>query len=135
VTGCGSFIKSCWAIRPWGELVLADPADEEASLGCARQLADSGNRGAALRQLERLERALRRELGVSPGPEVGSLRADLLASDAHESQRRPVKALFGRDAELRRIDRLCLADVRRFTTLISRCIREAGGNVAGRRPT
>ena len=93
----------------WGELALADPADEEASLARARQLADSGNRGAALRQLERLERALRRELGVSPGPAVASLRAELLASDAPETQRRPARVLFGRDAELRRIDRLIMA--------------------------
>ena len=93
----------------WGELALADPADEEASLARARQLADSGNRGAALRQLERLERALRRELGVSPGPAVASLRAELLASDAPETQRRPARVLFGRDAELRRIDRLIVA--------------------------
>jgi DNA-binding SARP family transcriptional activator len=93
----------------WGELALADPADEEANLVRARQLADSGNRGAALRQLERLERALRRELGVSPGPAVASLRAELLASDAPETQRRPASVLFGRDAELRRIDRLIMA--------------------------
>ena len=93
----------------WGELALADPADEEASLACARQLAESGNRGAALRQLERLERALRRELGVRPGPAVVSLRAELLASDAPETQRRPARVLFGRDAELRRIDRLIVA--------------------------
>jgi hypothetical protein len=32
----------------WGEFALADPADEEASPVHARQLADSGNRGAAL---------------------------------------------------------------------------------------
>jgi DNA-binding SARP family transcriptional activator len=95
--------------RRWGELALADPADEEASLARARQLADSGNRGAALRQLERLERALRRELGVSPGPAVVSLRAELLAFDAPETQRRPARVLFGRDAELRRIDRLIVA--------------------------
>ena len=93
----------------WNELALADPADEQANLARARQLADSGNRGAALRQLERLERALRRELGVSPGPAVASLRAELLASDAHETQRRPARVLFGRDAELRRIDRLIVA--------------------------
>jgi DNA-binding SARP family transcriptional activator len=93
----------------WDELALADPADEEASLARARQLADSGNRGAALRQLERLERALRRELGVSPGPAVVSLRAELLTSDAPETQRRPARVLFGRDAELRRIDRLIVA--------------------------
>ena len=93
----------------WGELALADPADEEANLVRARQLADSGNRGAALRQLERLERALRRELGVSPGPAVASFRAELLASDAPGTQRRPASVLFGREAELRRIDRLIMA--------------------------
>jgi DNA-binding SARP family transcriptional activator len=93
----------------WSELALADPADEEASLAHARQLADSGNRGAALRQLERLERALRRELGVRPGPAVASLRAELVASDAPETQRRPRMMLFGRDAELRRIDQLIVA--------------------------
>ena len=95
--------------RRWGELALADPADEEANLARAQQLADGGNRGAALRQLERLERALRRELGVSPGPAVASLRAELLASDAPQTQRRPASVLFGRDAELRRIDRLIMA--------------------------
>ena len=93
----------------WSELALADPADEEANLARARQLANSGNRGAALRQLERLERALRRELGVRPGPAVVSLRAELLASDAPETQRRPAGMLFGRDTELRRIDRLIVA--------------------------
>jgi DNA-binding SARP family transcriptional activator len=93
----------------WGELALADPADEEANLARARQLAGSGNRGAALRQLERLERALRRELGVRPGPAVASLRAELLASEAPETQRRPARMLFGRDTELRRIDRLIVA--------------------------
>jgi DNA-binding SARP family transcriptional activator len=93
----------------WSELALDDPADEEASLARARQLADKGNRGAALRQLERLERALRRELGVSPGPAVASLRAELLASDAPERQRRPASVLFGRNTELRRIEYLITA--------------------------
>jgi DNA-binding SARP family transcriptional activator/tetratricopeptide (TPR) repeat protein len=93
----------------WAELALADPADEEANLARARELVGSGNRGAALRQLERLERALRRELGVSPGPEVAALRAELLASDAQVTQRRPARVLFGRDAELRRIDWLIVA--------------------------
>ena len=52
----------------WADLARADPADEDASLALARQLADSGDRRGALRQLERLERALRGELGVTPGP-------------------------------------------------------------------
>lgn len=93
----------------WSELALADPADEEANLARARQLADTGNRGAALRQLERLERALRRELGVSPGRAVASLRAELLASDAPERQRRPASVLFGRNTELRRVEYLITA--------------------------
>ena len=93
----------------WAELAVADPADEEASLARARQLADGGNRGAALRQLERLERALRRELGVGPGPAVASLRIELLASHAHQTQRRPARVLCGRDTALRRIDRLIAA--------------------------
>ena len=66
----------------WEDLARADPADEEASLAVARQLAASGDRRGALRQLERLERALRGELGVTPGPAVAALRAELLAVDA-----------------------------------------------------
>ena len=92
----------------WGDLARADPADEDASLALARRLADSGDRRGALRQLERLERAVRGELGVTPGPAVASLRAELLALDAPppEGQRRPGRPPLGRDPELGRIDRL-----------------------------
>ena len=92
----------------WGELARVDPADEEASLALARRLADSGDRRGALRQLERLERALRGELGVGPGPAVAALRTELLGLDAPqpESHRSPVRAPLGRDSELSRIDRL-----------------------------
>ncbi len=90
----------------WGELARVDPADEEASLALARRLADSGDRRGALRQLERLERALRGELGVGPGPAVAALRTELLGLDAPqpESHRSPVRAPLGRDSELSRID-------------------------------
>ncbi len=92
----------------WEELVRADPADEEASVALARQLAAGGDRRGGLRQLERLERALRGELGVTPGPAVAALRTELLGADTAES---PVRRLarrppVGRDAELARIDRL-----------------------------
>ncbi|HYT09952.1 MAG TPA: AAA family ATPase, partial [Mycobacteriales bacterium] len=95
----------------WGDLARADPADEDASLAVARRLADSGDRRGALRQLERLERALRGELGVTPGPAVASLRAELLALDAPqpEGQRWPARPPLGRDPELGRIDRLIAA--------------------------
>src|SRR5262245_35732835 len=48
----------------WTELARADPVDMEANLAVARQLADTGDRRAALRQLERLEKAIHHELGV-----------------------------------------------------------------------
>ena len=44
-----------------------------------RRYADNGDRHAALRQFERLDRALRRELGVAPGGRAVQLRDRLLA--------------------------------------------------------
>ncbi|HEY5786883.1 MAG TPA: AAA family ATPase [Microlunatus sp.] len=94
----------------WAELARADPADEEAGLALARQLADAGDRRGALRQLERLERAVRRELGMSSCPGAATLRAALLGSDTQRPEHplRPPPVL-GRDAELGRLDRLIAA--------------------------
>jgi DNA-binding SARP family transcriptional activator/tetratricopeptide (TPR) repeat protein len=91
----------------WGDLARAEPSDEEANLAEARRLAESGDRSGALRQLERLERALRAGLGVTPGPAAVSLCAELLGLDSSHGivQRRPPPPL-GRDAEFGRIDRL-----------------------------
>ena len=94
----------------WEDLARADPADEEASLALARRLADGGDRRGALRQLERLERALRGELGVTPGPgrrraARRAARPRALASQARVAPPPPL----GRDAELGRIDRLIAA--------------------------
>ena len=63
----------------WEELLSVDPADEQAHLALARSHADTGDLRAAMRQLERLELTLRRELGTAPGPEAESLRAELMA--------------------------------------------------------
>lgn len=63
----------------WEELLDADPADEQAHLALARSHADRGDLRAAMRQLERLELTLRRELGTAPGVEAESLRAELAA--------------------------------------------------------
>ena len=96
----------------WGELALADPADEEASLALARQLADSGDRrGAALRQLERLERALRGELGVTPGPRGRrAARRAARQSDAPESSAAAGESRrWAATPSSRRIDRLIAA--------------------------
>jgi DNA-binding SARP family transcriptional activator/tetratricopeptide (TPR) repeat protein len=94
----------------WSDLARAEPADEEASLAVARRLAESGDRRGALRQLERLERALRAGLGITPGPAAVSLRAELLALDSPHTRPRPrIAPPLGRDAELNRIDRLISA--------------------------
>jgi DNA-binding SARP family transcriptional activator/tetratricopeptide (TPR) repeat protein len=95
----------------WAEVARTDTADEEANLAIARHLADSGDRRGALRQLERLERAIRTELGVTPSPAVASLRGELLAFDPPQltSQKQSVPHLFGRDRELTSIDQLIAA--------------------------
>ncbi|HEX6937541.1 MAG TPA: BREX system ATP-binding domain-containing protein [Actinomycetes bacterium] len=65
----------------WEELAAADPADEEAAVELMRSLVAAGARRSALRQFERLERALGRELGVGPGPAALALHAQLLAAE------------------------------------------------------
>ena len=61
----------------WDELLELEPADEEAHLALARARAERGDTRGALRQLERLEHALRRELGTTPGPDAVRLRDQL----------------------------------------------------------
>ena len=54
--------------RRWSDVIELDPADESAHVALMRQYAEAGDRHAALRQFERLDRALRRELGSSRAP-------------------------------------------------------------------
>jgi hypothetical protein len=75
-----------------------DPADEHAHLALMRRHAADGDRHAALRQFNRLDRALRTELGVGPGPEATALRGRLLA--AQQVFPRRSGPLLGRDLEL-----------------------------------
>ena len=63
----------------WEAVVELDPSDERAHLALMRRHAANGDRHAALRQFERLDRALRQELGVAPGREASALRDRLLA--------------------------------------------------------
>jgi DNA-binding SARP family transcriptional activator len=93
----------------WAELARVDPADEHACLALARQHVDDGDQRAALRQLERFERALRAELGVVPGPAVAALRAELLRADSTASRGQPPPSPLGRDIELDQVDRLITA--------------------------
>src|SRR5579862_6904064 len=82
----------------WEAVVELDPGDERAHLALMRQYAASGDRHAALRQFERLDRALRQELGVAPSTEASALRDRLLA--AYDVFPRRDGPLIGRDLEL-----------------------------------
>ena len=58
-------------------LVEHDPVDEDASRALMACALRRGERGEALREYRRLERALQDELGVEPGPETAAaLQAD-----------------------------------------------------------
>jgi DNA-binding SARP family transcriptional activator len=59
----------------WEAVLESDASDERAHLALMRRHAANGDRHAALRQFERLDRALRQELGVGPGREASALRA------------------------------------------------------------
>jgi DNA-binding SARP family transcriptional activator len=91
----------------WELLAAADPGDEHAHLALVRRLAQSGDRRAAMRQFERLERALRRELGVAPSATALRLRDELLAVDGAAPVRRTAAvSLVGRDTERAEVGRL-----------------------------
>jgi pimeloyl-ACP methyl ester carboxylesterase/DNA-binding SARP family transcriptional activator len=64
--------------RRWRDLLLQDPTDEEAGVELMRELVQAGDRRGALREFESLDRALRRELGVGPGPEATAVRDELM---------------------------------------------------------
>lgn len=85
----------------WEELLREDPVDEPAHLALARAAAERGDVRGALRQLERMDQALRRELGTAPSAEAERLRARLEARSPEVTQ--PDAAarttrLFGRRA-------------------------------------
>ncbi|HSP04605.1 MAG TPA: AAA family ATPase [Acidimicrobiales bacterium] len=62
----------------WEDLVAVDPTDEAAHVALMQALRERGDVHGALRQYERLERALSTELGCTPGPEASALRDQLL---------------------------------------------------------
>src|SRR5690348_15956297 len=90
----------------WETVAELDPGDERAHLALMRRHAANGDRHAALRQFDRLDRALRQELGVAPGPEASALRDRLLA--AHNVFPRRDGPLIGRDLEISIAERALL---------------------------
>jgi len=89
----------------WDDVLADEPADEATHVALARARAAAGDHRGALVQLERLEHALHRELGASPGAEAVRLRAELEQAAAVRRERpspaasadgAPAVRLFGR---------------------------------------
>ncbi len=104
-SGC-AISTSSGSTGRWETVVEMDPSDELAHLELMRRHAANGDRHAALRQFERMDRALRRELGVAPGKEALALRDRLLAQ--HDVAPRRNDALVGRDRELAVADHMLI---------------------------
>ena len=82
----------------WERVVELDASDEVAHLALMRRYVANGDRHAALRQFERMARALRQELGVTPGREATALRDRLIAQ--HDAVSHRDDPLLGRNREL-----------------------------------
>ena len=68
----------------WHRLAALEPTDEEAHLALVRWHLARGERTVALRQLERLESALRRDLGLGLGEPALRVRAQVTAAAADD---------------------------------------------------
>jgi len=106
----------------WEDLVRVSSTDEEAHLALAREHADRGDVRAALRQLERMEQALRRELGTAPSPAALKLRSRLsgeVEQPEPEAASREAMRLIGRRGVADAIrDRMDRADAGRGSTVV-----------------
>src|SRR6478752_1792780 len=90
----------------WQTLATVDPTDEDAHLRVMTALARGGHRLAALRQYERLEHALREELGLTPSRAAAAIRDQLLAANPSPAERSGSDAgTLGRSREPRRAPR------------------------------
>jgi DNA-binding SARP family transcriptional activator/tetratricopeptide (TPR) repeat protein len=66
--------------RRWQEVLQHEPVDEEAFLALAHEAVERGDPRGALRQLERMEQAFRKELGTVPSAAAESLRRSLTSA-------------------------------------------------------
>jgi DNA-binding SARP family transcriptional activator len=73
------FVELLRTLGRWDRLLAADPVDEQAHLQMAREHMRRGDRGAAVRQLDRMETVLQRELGTGMSPAAAALREEALA--------------------------------------------------------
>jgi DNA-binding SARP family transcriptional activator/tetratricopeptide (TPR) repeat protein len=96
----------------WEDLLVEDPADEDAHVALMTQHVEAGDHRAALRQFERMNAALRRELGVGPGQRALAVRDQILATIPEYHVEPGQASLVGRSGELEQFERL-LADAGR----------------------
>jgi DNA-binding SARP family transcriptional activator/tetratricopeptide (TPR) repeat protein len=89
----------------WQEVADLDAGDERAHLELMRRHLVAGDRHAALRQFERLDRVLRRELGVAPSSPAVALRDRALADVVGNVSAAVVPTLIGRAAEIAAVER------------------------------
>ena len=76
----GAAPSTCCATSvSWERLIEVNPLDEQAHLALIRETSARGDVRAALRQFERMDQALRRELGTLPARRRSSSRARLTA--------------------------------------------------------
>lgn len=116
------------AAEALGRLVLEDPTDERSARALMRVHARAGNRTAAMRQYETLQRVLREELDVDPEPATRSLfeavvsgqvsrPTDAAAGSRPPTNLRPALSSFvGRTQELAELD--VLTRENRLVTLV-----------------
>src|SRR5690606_22203822 len=109
------------------DLLAEDPADEDAHIALMSRYVETGDHRAALRQYERMDAALRRELGVGPSRRAAAIRDRILA-DLPEQQRAGGKLhLVGRRRERARLEQeLSQAGSSRGRTLLVSGLPGAG---------
>lgn len=84
----------------WERLAQEEPLDEEAHRGLMRMWLDRGNRHAAVREFDRLQDLLLRELGVRPSPETIALWREI--KKAPPALPVATTPLVGREVEIER---------------------------------
>ena len=103
----------------WDEVLEEDATDEAAHLALVNGHADRGDVRAALRQFERLDHALLRELGTTPSPEAERLRARLHVQAGRSAQPSKGVRLVGRRGIGDQVrEAMTRADEGRGTTLL-----------------
>lgn len=93
----------------WEDLLVEDPAAEDAHVALMTQHVEAGDHRAALRQFERMDAALRRELGIGPGRRALAVRDQILAAFPEYHPDSGQGGLVGRRSECDQLERL-LAD-------------------------